>query len=247
MARAKPEAHALVITRPPGHAILFGHERHECPKPTVPEVQPEPRDDADNDRHEKHAVVGVNMSRHGTAEIGEHEKPAKVARLRDKVESENRQLDHPERQGGSGGIGLGPLSDEALGLRDLEVAAGQEHKGEEAREHPAGHSLPFWYWVRHHLPAPRVNKLLIRFEPPGFLSVTWGNREAQTRTHKQSQWVTNLPKEDPPPKSFEELTMSYNGRVALKASARHVPRIRVPRVLYSDPVHSGMAEEAGEG
>jgi hypothetical protein len=44
---------------------------------------------------------------------------------------------------GAGGIGLGPLLDEALGMRDLEERAGQEHQGEDAREHPTGHALPF--------------------------------------------------------------------------------------------------------
>lgn len=48
-------------------------ERHEGAELAVAEIQPEPRDDADEDGHEEHAVVGVDVGRHRAAEVGEHE------------------------------------------------------------------------------------------------------------------------------------------------------------------------------
>ena len=49
--------------------------------------------------------LGVDVGRHRAAQVGEHQEATEVAGLRDEVEDEQRQLDHPEREGGGGGVG----------------------------------------------------------------------------------------------------------------------------------------------
>src|SRR4051794_34369190 len=69
-------------------ADSIGHERDEVAELAIAEVEPEPRDDADDDRHEEHPVPGVDVGRHRAAQVGEHEQAAEVASPRDEIEDE---------------------------------------------------------------------------------------------------------------------------------------------------------------
>src|SRR5262245_50009799 len=111
--RLRPARQA--VQRPTPCSFIDG--RDERAELAVAEVEPQPGDDADQDRHEEQAVAGVQVGRDRAAEVGEHEQAAEVARLRDEVQDVQRQLDDPERQRGPRGIGPGPLLEDRKSTR----------------------------------------------------------------------------------------------------------------------------------
>jgi len=145
---------ALNLRNPLSLAIIDGRdERAELP---IAEVEAQPGDDADHDRHGEHAVVGMHVGRDRTAKVREHEQAAEVTCFGDEVQDEDRQLGDPQRQRGPGGVGFGPPLEEVPGLRDLEDGAGEEEEGQNAREHPAGHDLPLGNRGLRHLHCSRT-------------------------------------------------------------------------------------------
>jgi hypothetical protein len=114
------------------HSRSFIDNWDERAELAIAEVKSQPRDDADQNRHEKHAVPGMLVGRDRAAVVGEHDQAADVTCFWDEVQDEHRQFDDPERQRGRRRIFFAPFLNEARRLHDLEEGAGEEDKGEDA-------------------------------------------------------------------------------------------------------------------